>query len=371
MGWWGADFERTTGQAIVTRHVVGIMKRYGYGVHTYSYRGAGMQSMASALWSAIRLISAVFRGRIKTLYLVCSRSNAGFVRDIPAYLVLLCGVRVLVHAHGSDIVELCRRPGIGLLAKALLSRCEVIVPSSHLIDPLRGQGITKLHLCENFAHNTNDPSNNNAQIARGQDLHTFKVLWNSNLMASKGFFAVAQAVSALSRQGKRMQLIALGEPLGDEVMNLAACKDAVSRIKNQECVKLKGLVDRKTAFALLAEADFVCLPSKYSSECQPLALIEAMCAGKMILIADTPALRATVGEYPCIVVKGSNADEIQLALQTSMVHPIDQKTLFDASKKAKERFSQRRFEAEISILLGMTSLLDDRAICFQKQHTRL
>lgn len=353
MGWWGADFERTTGQAIVTRQVVGLMERYG--VRTFSYRGTGMHSMVSALWSAIRLAWAVLRGHVKTLYLVCSRSNAGFVRDIPAYLVLFFGVRVLVHTHGSDIVDLCRRPAIGLLAKALLSRCEVIVPSSHLIEPLHGQGITNLHLCENFAQNTDGSKNSGAQIERRRDFHPFKVLWNSNLMASKGFFAVAQAVGALSGQGKNIQLIALGEPLGDEVMSLAACKDALSGIKNQEWINLKGSVNRKTALGLLHEADLICLPSQYSSECQPLALIEAMCAGRMILIADTPALQATVGDYPCTVVKRPNSHEVQLALQTIIDNPMDQNTLFNASRKAEDRFSKKRFESEISMLLGITS----------------
>lgn len=361
MGWWGADFERTTGQAIITRHVVGLMERDGVGVRNFSFRGIGLHSMPSALKSAVRLGWSVLNGRVKTLYLVCSRSNAGFLRDVPAYLVRFFGVRVLVHAHGSDIVDLCRRPGLGPLAKAMLSRCEVIVPSSHLIKSLHAEGIAIVHLCENFAQNAHDCRDTSAKSAPRQDLHAWTVLWNSNLMASKGFFAVAQAVGTLARQGQSIRLIALGEPLGDEVMCMAACRNAVGQLKNQDWVELKGLVDRKTALALLSDADLVCLPSHYSSECQPLALIEAMCVARRVLIADTPALRATVGDYPCTAVETPTPEEILLALQRIMTHSYSRDDLIDASRKARARFSIQRFESEMSSLLGIGPPPDSRS----------
>ncbi len=339
-----------------------------YGVRTFSYRGTGGRSMASALWSAMRLTCAVLRGRIKTLYLVCSRSDAGFMRDVPAYLCLFFGVRVLVHAHGSDIVDLCKRPGIGLLAKALLSHCEVIVPSSHLIEPLHDQGISNIHLCENFAQNADSPRNKSGLTSRRQYSHSWKILWNSNLMASKGFFAVAQAVGELASQGQDIRLIALGAPLGDEAMKLTACRDAVSQLKNETWLELKGQVDRKTALVLLLEADLVCLPSHYSSECQPLALIEAMCEARQVLIADTPALRATVGDYPCIAVESPNPEKIRLALQRIMTHPCSQDDLIDASKKAKARFSIQRFESEMCRLLGIGRLPDSQPTGHETKH---
>lgn len=351
IGWWGADLKRTTGQAIVTRLVVGLLEHDG--VHDFSYRGIWLHSMPSTLKSAVRLVWAALIGRVRTLYLVCSRSNSGFLRDIPAYLVHFFGVRVLVHAHGSDIVELCRRPVVGPLAKALLSRCEVIVPSPHLIKSLHAEGIANVHLCENFAQNANDCRITSVSSSPGQDLTAWKVLWNSNLMASKGFFSVAHAVGDLARQGQNIRLIALGEPLGDEVMSLTVCRDAVSELKNQYWVELKGLVDRNTALALLSEADLVCLPSHYSSECQPLALIEAMCAAQRVLIADTPALRATVGDYPCTIVENPTPEEIRHAILRIMKHSCSRDDLIDASSKARARFSMQRFESEIASLLGI------------------
>jgi len=369
MGWWGADIERTTGQAIVTRHVVGLLERDG--VRAFVYRGLGLQSVTSTLISVVRLGWSVLTGRVRTLYLVCSRSNAGFLRDLPAYLVRFLGVRVVVHVHGSDIVDLCKRPGLGSLAKALLSRCEVIVPSAHLIKSLHVEGIAKVHLCENFVQSAQDNRTASAKEARGQDFNTFRVLWNSNLMASKGFFAVAKAVGELASNGQNIQLIALGEPLGDEAMNLTACRNAVNQLKNQNWVEFKGPVGRKTALALLLEADLVCLPSHYSSECQPLALIEAMCVARRVLIADTPALRATMGDYPCAVVENPTPKDIRLALERIMTHSCNQIELIEASRKARARFSIQRFESEISSLLGIGPPLDSRSTSFGNHHIDL
>lgn len=347
-GWWSADTRQITGQAIVTARVVALLERAG--TRDFSYRGNGLRSVASCAVSAMRLMMSAWRGRLKVLYLVCSRSNAGFVRDLPAYLSRFAGVRVIVHVHGSDVVDLCRKPWVGPCARALFSRCELIVPSSHLLAPLRDLGVRHVHLCENFAEHASDQIQA-AELSPTSVASPWRVLWNSNVMASKGFFAVAEAVRALADDGVPVRLVALGRPIGDEAMDQHTCGEALKRLEGQTWIDHRGLVDRPTAMRLLHEADVVCLPSHYISECQPLSLIEAMCAGRHLVIADTPALLATTGDYPCKKVSGPVAPEITLALRHVMEQPASDEALQSAATHARQRFSPERFDRDMARLL--------------------
>lgn len=347
IGWWSADLRGLTGQAIVTARVVALLQKVE--TQAFVYRGERSKSIVSWVWTALRLGASLPARRVQALYLVCSRSTAGFLRDLPAYLTLLFGVRVLVHVHGSDIVDLCQRPGIGLVARSILARCELIVPSGHLLAPLRDLGMRQIHLCENFSEYVAPVITSPLRADQGE--RPLRVLWNSNVMASKGFFAVADAVKALVDEGKSMRLVVLGRPIGDEAMDLRTSQSALSRLLGQNWIDYPGPVDRPTAMRLLHEADIVCLPSRYSSECQPLAVIEAMCAGRQLVIADTPALRATAGDYPCEKVSGPVASEISLALRHVMEQPASDEVLQSEAAHARLRFSPGRFDRDMARLL--------------------
>ena len=357
IGWWSADPRQLTGQGIVTARVVAMLERVD--APAFSYRGSGMQSISTWLLSGLRLAGYLLRRRLGTLYLVCSRSNAGFIRDLPAYFSLFAGVRVIVHVHGSDIVDLCQRPCLGVIARTLLARCELVVPSAHLIAPLQALGVRKIHLCENFVEHAN-PLLQSIEVhqltAAGRE---WRVLWNSNVMASKGFFQVAEAVGILSDEGVRVRLIALGKPIGDEAMSVQSCSEALQRLEGKHWIERPGQVDRPTAMRLLYASDIVCLPSYYASECQPLTLIEAMCAARPLVIADTPALRATVGDYSCEIVTEQSTAAVKAALQRLFLMPPADEVLHAAAEQARKRFSAQRFDYTMHRLFGLNASAAD------------
>jgi glycosyltransferase involved in cell wall biosynthesis len=344
LAWWGANVDVVTGQSIVTRRVIGLM--HASDVLSFGYHQRGWRSVLSALGSTVRLAGAVALGRLDTIYLVCSRSNGGFLRDVPAYFSRLFGVRVLVHTHGSDIVDLCQRPGWGRWARFFLSRCEVIVPSEHLLGPLHALGIRQVHLCENFAQPT--PT---TRASTHQPSTTWQVLWNSNVMASKGFFELARAIGALAGEGLPVRLLAMGRLMADEEMGLAECQQAVAALQRCDWFEWRGPVNRETALSLLHEADLVALPSRYVSECQPLAIIEAMCAARLVLVADTPALRATLGTYPGILVSPTDPIALQAALQRLIAASDTRPDTTEAARFAAQRFSIDRFDRQMAALL--------------------
>ena len=353
-GLWSNDFSLVTGQAIVTARAAAVLRRTG--VREFTYRGPGLAMLLTWLGSTAQLWWAAALGRIGTLYLVCSRSNIGFLRDVPAYLVRILGVRVVVHVHGSDIVDLIQRRCIGSIAHALLRNCELILPSRHLVDPLRKLGIHSLHVCENFV--TDSPPGEQHEGWSGspaQDGAQLTVLWNSNIMASKGFFVVAEAVASMHREGQDVRLIVLGAVVSDELMSAAQTQQRLNALRLEPWLDFRGLVDRLTSTQSLSESDVVCLPSTFSSECQPLAVLEAMCSGKRLVIANTPPLIATVGDYPCERVESVTSESVRAAINRTAAETYPQASFELAAAAARIRFSADRFDSDLALILDMAA----------------
>ena len=348
--WWSAEFGESTGQAIVTARVVGMLAAAGgQGV---VYPPGGLRSAPAWLAAVLRLWRLALLGRAQQLYLVCSRSNGGFMRDLPAYLLIIFGGRVVVHTHGSDIVDLCRRPWIGWLARFFLARCLLLLPSAHLVSPLHALGIVHTSCCENFYEPSASQIGVPASTGAGTS-QALSVLWNSNVMASKGFFVLAEAVAQLAQSGRKVCMIALGRCIGDEVMDVDECTARLKALRHEPWLNYHGQVSRAESAKLLSQADVVCLPSTYTSECQPLVMIEAMCAARPIIIANTPALCATVGNYPCLKVDVPVQPE---ALMNALLRSSEQTGnvgLAEAAEAARERFSLQRFDQEMRVLLGL------------------
>lgn len=347
---WSADYTQITGQAMVTARVVRRQPAIKW--CEYVYRGVGLGCMASWAGGIFRLWWDIAFGRVKTLYLVCSRSNAGFLRDMPALMAAWAGVRTVVHAHGSDITDLLSNREISALAKAFYARCEIVVPSTHLLEPLRKMTTAPIHLCENYF--TGDPRD---EVAKPDTLPgLLTIFWNSNVMASKGFFDLAEAVRQVCGEGIAARLISIGHPLGDEEMPASDAQRRLDTLLNEEWFDYRGRVEPAVATALAKEADVVCLPSRYSSECQPLAVIQAMCAGKAIVVSEIPALRATLRDYPAHFVPVRSVAAIVDALRDLFREKQTNPAAFASSRKdaaaaARERFSVERFDREMATIL--------------------
>lgn len=345
---WTADFSITTGQAIVTRQVVNNSRLRSLRAYVYGVGGKGIPSWVIAF---IRMWVDISAGRLATLYVVCSRSNLGFFRDLPALLAARAGVRTVVHSHGSDIVDLLTTRGLSGFARWLYSRCEIVIDSSHLLDPVRQAvpGI-KVHLCENCAGMMliDDPATKDDQLT---------VLWNSHIMASKGFFHTIDAIRMLREKGVPIHLIAAGSALADVEMTKEEVSDLLAPLADEEWIDFVGIVRPTAMPSLMARSDVVALPSYYESECQPLALIDAMCAGKAIVVADTPSLRATIGHYPAAFTRPKSVADIAHVLQNLFMRKDANNNALilehaDEARIARQRFAIDRFDQRIAEILN-------------------
>lgn len=340
-----------TGQAVVTARV---FDHQPVDWSQHICRTGGITTLTSWLTAFVTLWMALVRGNTGAVYLVCSRSNAGFFRDIPALILAVSSVPVVVHAHGSDIAGLLKDRWISPLARVLYRRCELIVPSEHLVPLLEDVQLRKLHVCENFSSVDGDTTPNEAR-SRRKPLH---VLWNSNIMSSKGFFELAEAVRQANEAEAEILLTSIGGPVADVEMARDEIEERIAALHRFSWFQYLGPVSPKRAAALVSDSDVVALPSRYITECQPLAIIDAMCAGKHVIVSDTPALRATIGDYPAKLVSSCSVEDIRNALD-ELVAPATGAfaagVMIEAAAAARRRFSVRRFDRQMSEILSAGS----------------
>jgi glycosyltransferase involved in cell wall biosynthesis len=339
---WAACYEVENGQALVTRRVVERQRGVSWIKVTYD-PGGGFSAVMSVLKAFYAFFLAIVC-RPDTVYVVCSRSTMGFLRDAPILLLTLLGFRVLVHVHGSDLPDLLRRFGVGAFARALYRRCEILVPSVHLIPSLDKLDCKRVTLCENFAAEARGP------IRPGRfEENTIRLLWNSNLMASKGLIECVNGARIAKARGAKVNMTLLGKPIGDKEASALEMASFTESLFAESWINVLGPVSAERASKIVQEHDAVLLPSR--NECQPLAIIEAMAAGLEVVIRDTPALRTTVGSYPALVVKG-DAESIAAAIeQLAAGAPRRAQVMLDAASAARQRFSPDRFDRDICSIL--------------------
>ncbi len=344
---WTPSLDEVNGQNLVTRRVV--QRQVAQIARVYAYPAGGGRAIPRAILSAIRLCLATFLKRHDGIYLVCSRSTLGLLRDAPPLAMSLFGHRVIVHVHGSDFPGLFRRRFIGPLARLLYRNCDVIVPSSHLVPLLGGIRFRHLEVCENFA--LSSTALKDIQGAGRLSDASFVVLWNSNLMSSKGIKELVDGLRLLRDEGFAIRLVVLGTAIGD----IEATKDQMSAfvasLASVDWIDVKGRISPEEVADHLEVCDAVALPSTYPSECQPLAIVQAMLAGRIVLVASTDALHATVGNYPALFVD-RNARSIADALRPYAAGTVSTcENLQREISLARERFAPESFDTRIRQVL--------------------
>lgn len=332
---WTTDLSDVTGQNIVTRRVIGIQgDNLG---RVYAYPSNGLLSIPRTLWQASRLMASLVFGRHGGVYVVCSRSTIGFFRDVLPLLTSRLGARVVVHVHGSDFPWLLKRPVVGALARWLYGTCEVIVPSSHLREPLAAFHFRRFSVCENFA----EGEVGDTRSVHEPDDDSLTVLWNSNIMASKGLIELVEGMKILRKEGAVIKLVLLGRPIGDAEKQESEMHSYVEGLRHLDWVEVRGVVPPGDLFRFIIESDVIALPSEYNSECQPLAVIQGMLAGKSLLVTNSAAMRATVGDYPAIFVEKMPFSICEAIRPLVASRPPIAR---DAAMRARVRFSPERFD---------------------------
>ncbi len=342
---WTVDLTAINGQNLITIEAIKLLKKE-FKVSIYEYQSGLGFHFLKFLRNLFSIYLRVILKKNKFIYLVCSRSFLGFLRDFPILILSLMNYRVIVHVHGSDFIYLFKNIILRNIARRLYRNCEIIIPSKHLLNYFEENNFKKIYLCENFISNEILIYEEENNVLVKEKNKKFKVLWNSNIISSKGFFETYNAIKFLNdikKGNDDIEFIVLGKCIKDTEMNVSKIKNKLNKIQKSSWLKFLNQLNRKKYKKILLSCNIVILPSTYICECQPLAILEAMIYGKHIIVCNTPALKNTIGSYPAMFAK-RDKHSIANNIDKCILEDLNNKNKrIKASKEAKLRFSYKRF----------------------------
>ncbi len=178
-----------------------------------------------------------------------------------------------------------------------------------------------------------------ARQAARRGRKTLRLLYLSNMIASKGYLDVLEAVRLLHGRGLALH--------ADFAGRWSAEADRADFERRVEAGRLGAVVthhggvsDRARIKALHLQADVLLLPSYYPTEAQPLALIEALNAG-------TPVVVTRHAGIPEMVREGEEALFVPPRAPEAVAAAVERLADYDRWRGFSER-ARRRFETRYS-----------------------
>lgn len=349
MIFWIRKGDRVTGQKIVTDAVVDIFKNE----HTVIFYELSL----IYLLSYIKLCMYILSGN-RRIYFVPSRSRRGSIRDWPLLLLQIFGIELFGHLHGADGYDFLRKIKSKRLIYFFYKNIKYISPSKHLTDGLELIGYN-CSTIENFFQKRSVETVQNLNSEEFLKDETIKeaisacggkyvVLWNSNILASKG---IIETLELLYPFGKRDEVvfIVFGEFVSDAFMTSKELEKRCEIYFELDWVKYLGTRDTSIIDHFLKFANMVALPSYYPTECQPLSVIAGMVNGLDILIRNSAALLETVGDYPFVYYI---EDDFGKCFDREMLLDLDP---VQAVQGQVDRFDFNRFQNELRNFLEINS----------------
>lgn len=283
--------------------------------------------------------------RPQAIYLTISRSKVGFFRDLYLFAIArLLKTKVVVHLHGSDFqsfVESSKR-----LRSIINWGYQAVTKAIVLSEGMRTQFVDFPHIATYVVNNCS--SLNEALFSKNHLNGSFKILYLSNLMKTKGVLELVQAVKELNNDGRNIKLHLAGKFLSDNEMDYTELETKLRPYLDSN-IEYIGLVTGAQKTEALEWCNCVALPSYYATEAQPLALIEAMAAGRYVITSNAGYIAEFVEHLSNgFVVSEVTVPNIIGALNHVISEPLELERVSRVNAdKAKKEFTIERYIAQI------------------------
>ena len=288
----GPSVQRTKGgiASVIQGQTESNAADYGYRLtHLISHvEGGAFEKMTFFFKSFFKLL---FKGNVALVHIHTACDASFYRKAILASVCHLKGIPVIMHIHGADFDSFylhANRFVKGLIRRSLKGCDTVIVLSTYwksfFEDKMALQNVVILFNAVNidaFKDCCTVPDKIGAFLFLGR------------LGERKGIYDLIKAIDILINHENLQQLRFYFAGDGE----VEQVKKIVTQLRLDEYIKVLGWVDNKLKRDVLLKADTVVLPSY--NEGLPVALLEAMAAGKVIL--STP-----VGGIPDLITEGNN-----------------------------------------------------------------
>ena len=360
------------GQSLMFEMLCGALVERGHAVRIVRIQGKNPSSLGRFTlrrsMETLRLLARFAGGlfaRYRRVYITISRSRAGFMRDLPMiWSAWLWGCRIVVHVHGGNYDSFYRaQPRIWrfLIRHTLRRTRRIIVLSERLrsmfdFDPTLEERIVVI---------PNGPPFALAAMPQGRRLpedRPIQLLFLSNLIKSKGWFDVLEAVAILHKTttipleavfaGRFLSSADDPEPTSPEEAE-TRFHEYVAANDLGEVVRYLGPAVGEAKRRVLETSDFFLLPTRYFTEGQPVSIIEAMAYGCIVISTDYRAIPdLVVDDATGALVEYGRPDRIADAVRRIVAEPGRYEAMSEAAcaHYARNFTRQRHLDAVIPLL---------------------
>lgn len=295
-------------------------------------------------------------GLLKTLiikrpdlcYYALSTTGSAFFKDFFLISLLrLFNVRIVLHLHNKGVIQHQHKWIYNKSYRLVFKNTSVILLSGYLY-----YDIEKYVSTNNVYHCPNGLKDSNSYTVTKcitKD-STFKILFLSNLIKSKGVFDLVNSCEILYNKGLDFKCDFIG---GEGDITKVEFEEYVSKKGLSEHIKYLGKKFDEEKYREYANADVFVFPT--SNDCFPLVLIEAM-------QFEIPIISTYEGGIPDIIDQGVNgylvhkkdtkmiADKIDFLIK----NPLTAKNMGkEGRNKYEDMFTQEIFEQKIISILNI------------------
>lgn len=286
--------------------------------------------------------------RYEFCYLAITCHGSGFLKDAPfALLCRLFGYKILIHQHNKGMSRDVKKVLYRFLLKHVYKNARVLLLSERLYPDISDiVEHSQVEICPNGIPEVKKYPK--------RDNHVPKLLFLSNLIESKGVLILLDACKILKDRGYAFVCDFVGgetKEIDKSRFELEVKSRGLDEIVNYLGPKYGEEKNKK-----FAESEIFVFPTKYSNECFPLVLLEAMQQG-------LPQISLRIGGIPDIIKDGETgliaqpndsedlANKIALLLENS---ELSKKMGEAAYERYNQYYTLSHFEKRIVELFQST-----------------
>ncbi|PSQ87726.1 MAG: hypothetical protein BRD42_01180 [Bacteroidetes bacterium QS_3_64_15] len=242
---------------------------------------------------------AVLRRRLQqsdydTFYFVASPSVLGHWRNRVALEIARPYVsRVVAHVHNGNFAQVFEQTGTSRSARRMSDLVDTFVFTSRLLSN-RTEGYISASK-RTVAPNTIDKqvrcseATVNAKIKERSREHSLRVLHLSNMIETKGYRDVAEAVEQFNIDGGEATVDFVGDWPSSQARG--RFMGQLSQYSHADAMQVHGrITDRERLRHMMLGADVFVLPTYYPNEAQPISIIEMLNAGTPVVATEHAAI---------------------------------------------------------------------------------
>ena len=312
------------------------------------------ESGKTSVFKLFRFIASWFKLFFKLIiekpnlcYFALTATGSAFYKDVTlVFLLKLFRVKTVFHLHNKGVRKNESNKINHFLYRYIFNNNNVILLSNYLYNDVKTfVPKNRVYICHNGVENVVNKNRLNGNA----ESEPIKILFLSNLIASKGVFVLIEACGILQQKGYEFSCAFVG---GEGDVNAHQFKSEVKRIgvKNVEYLGRK-YGDEKNGVYL--DADIFVLPTFYSNECFPLVLLEAMQYSLPIISTDEGGIKDIVEDGETgFIVKENDPNELAEKLELLLNNKSLRLQMGNAGRmKYEKEFTLQAFETRLHEIL--------------------